>query len=829
MGLLSLFCPSLLADVLTDNFGGDIANEPTGGNDISVDKSLNSTNGAAFTALGDIVIQEGATTDFAPGVNKTFILTLPDGWRFNTAPGPSVSFQTSRDITAASVVLTTNDVTVTLTVGGTTKFDTLTIHGLQVQPLDGFEAYINSGYIYNLSINPGTETIAGIYQDYTSFGVLNTIPGTPKALSFITPPPPTATAGVIFSPQPEVDTYDQFGNWCSLDGSTVIVATRAGGTGTLQGSTTQQVSGGDITYPDLSFNVANTNTIVFSAAGLTSLTSDPIVVGPNTANRLAFTTQPGSALSGFPFGTQPVISSQDQFGNNSTVGQAAQQIVTMTLSSGAGPLLGSVNQDLGTSAGNGVATYTNLEIDSTGSKQLTASSPGFTNAVSSAFTVAGAAFSQLLVLAPGESFAPGTGTGKTGTPTAQTAGTPFSVTVNAVDGSFNLVNTVSDTVGITSSDTNAVLPGSAVLVNGTKTFSVTLKSGSATGPGSATVTASDITNPAKTASISTAIPVNAGALAKLQLLAPGETVAPGSATGKIGTPTAQTAGVAFNVTVNAVDANWNRVSTNDTVHITASDTNAVLPANAALVGGSGSFSVTLKTAGSATVTASDVTHSGTSASTSASITVNAGSFSQLQVLAPGETAAPGSGLGKTGAPTAQTAGSAFNVTVNAVDANWNLINTNDTVTISSTDTNAALPGNAALVSGTKTLSVTLKTAGSATVTASDFTHTLIPSSTSPAITLNPSAFTKLQLLAPGETAAPGSALGKGGAPIAQTAGSAFNVTVNAVDANWNSVNTNDTVAITSSDANATLPLNAALVGGTKSLSVTLNRVSPSTP
>ena len=77
--------------------------------------------------------------------------------------------------------------------------------------------------------------------------------------------------------------------------------------------------------------------------------------------------------------------------------------------------------------------------------------------------------------------------------------------------------------------------------------------------------------------------------------------------------------------------------------------------------------------------------------------------------------------------------------------------------------------------------------------------------TSPATTINAGAFTKLQILLPGETAAPGTASGKTGAPSAQTAGGAFNVTVNAVDANWNPVTSTDTVGITSTDANATLP------------------------
>src|SRR5947209_13832631 len=118
---------------------------------------------------------------------------------------------------------------------------------------------------------------------------------------------------------------------------------------------------------------------------------------------------------------------------------------------------------------------------------------------------------------------------------------------------------------------------------------------------------------------------------------------------------------------------------------------------------------------------------------------------------PGETAAPGTAGGKTGSPTAQTAATAFNVLVNAVDANWNLISTNDTVAITSTDTNAALPGNAALVSGTNSFNVTLKTAGSATVTASDVTHSGITSNTSPSITVGVGTFAKLQVLLPGQT------------------------------------------------------------------------------
>src|SRR5258705_5448 len=112
LGLALLSSQQLMASVTIT--------EPTGGEDISADKALNSTNGAAFTALGNILITESVGNDFAAGKNLTLILTIPDGWRFNPGVG-SVTFQGSRDLTAASVAMTASTVTVTFSVGGTSK------------------------------------------------------------------------------------------------------------------------------------------------------------------------------------------------------------------------------------------------------------------------------------------------------------------------------------------------------------------------------------------------------------------------------------------------------------------------------------------------------------------------------------------------------------------------------------------------------------------------------------------------------------------------------------------------------------------------------------
>ncbi|MDW8310339.1 MAG: hypothetical protein RMK20_13275, partial [Verrucomicrobiales bacterium] len=110
---------------------------------------------------------------------------------------------------------------------------------------------------------------------------------------------------------------------------------------------------------------------------------------------------------------------------------------------------------------------------------------------------------------------------------------------------------------------------------------------------------------------------------KLQVLMPGETAAPGTPTGKTGTPTPQQVFVPFNITVNAVDANWYPVQgVNNTVSITSSDPNAFLPNNAPLVNGTRTFEVVFGSTGTWTVTATDVTDNTKTPDTGSPTTVN---------------------------------------------------------------------------------------------------------------------------------------------------------------------------------------------------------------
>jgi hypothetical protein len=580
--------------------------------------------------------------------------------------------------------------------------------------------------------------------------------------------------------------------------------------GTLYGTTNAVTdAGGVATFGTLSITQAGSGKQLTATCNGVSGTSSLFTINPAAASQLVLqTAPPASAIAGEAFVPQPVVWIEDPYGNLRT---ADSRTVTAVRVAGSLTLAGTTN----IAAVGGVVTFTNLAYNKAETISILFTNSGLTSVSSAGIAVSPAPFAKLQVLLPGESAAAGTGSGKTGSPSAQTAGTAFNVTVNAVDDYWNVVDT-NDTVAITSSDSNAALPADAPLAGGTGTFGLTLKTA-----GSRTVTVSDVTDGTKTADTSPAVTVRAGTFSKLQLVLPGETEAPGTVSGKTGSPSNQPAGTFFTVTVRAVDDHWNLVSTNDTVHLYSSDENAVLSGSLALSGGTRGLSAQNKTAGSQTLTVSNVTHSAITPDMSSPYTVDPGAFVKLQILMPGEAAARGTATGKTGTPGAQTAGIALTAAVYAVDTYWNVVSTNDTVTLSSSDSHAELPAPTALSAGTWQAPLTMRTVGSRTVTATDSSDGSKLASTSPAFIVNAGTFARLEVLLPGETAAPGTATGRSGTPNAQTSDVPFTVTVKATDICWNPIDTNDLAGITSSDANAVLPSDAALAGGAQTFSITL--------
>src|SRR6201984_2586486 len=291
-------------------------------------------------------------------------------------------------------------------------------------------------------------------------------------------------------------------------------------------------------------------------------------------------------------------------------------------------------------------------------------------------------------------------------PATATAGMTVSFMVTALDAANNVVARYSGTVHFASTDGQAALPANSTLTNGTGTFSATLKTG-----GSQTITATD-TVTASITGTSNMISLSAGAASHFSVTAPSTAIT----------------GTAFSLPVTALDA-FNNTATGytGTVHFTSTDVQPVLPANSTLTNGAATFSVTLKTAGSQTITATDtVTASITGTSNSINVT-GAAVATHFSVAAPG----------------VATAGTGFNFTVNALDSSNNVATTySGTVHFASTDVQAVLPANSTLTNGAGTFSVTLKTAGSQTITATDsVTAAITGTSNSIQVSAPPSGFT----------------------------------------------------------------------------------------
>ena len=114
-------------------------------------------------------------------------------------------------------------------------------------------------------------------------------------------------------------------------------------------------------------------------AAATSLAATVTAAPFGAATKLAFSAQPPAAVSaGVPFGS--AVQVQDVYGNLVSTSTA-----TVTLSSIAPGLSGTVS----VAALDGVATFTNLLLNSPGTYSLTASAQNLAGATSSSFTVSG--------------------------------------------------------------------------------------------------------------------------------------------------------------------------------------------------------------------------------------------------------------------------------------------------------------------------------------------------------------------------------------------------------------------------------------------------------
>ncbi len=170
--------------------------------------------------------------------------------------------------------------------------------------------------------------------------------------------PPGAIAATPFEFQPIVRILDAGGNTVTgaTNEVTVTISTNPAG-GTLAGTTTVAAVDGVATFTGLSIDRAGTGYVLsFEAQGLEPANTDGFNVNVGPAAKLGIITPPDGATGGTPFSTQPILVVLDAGGN---VVDDDSGNVSVTLGAGPGTLSGTTT----VAAVNGVATFTNLQID----------------------------------------------------------------------------------------------------------------------------------------------------------------------------------------------------------------------------------------------------------------------------------------------------------------------------------------------------------------------------------------------------------------------------------------------------------------------------------
>jgi hypothetical protein len=484
-----------------------------------------------------------------------------------------------------------------------------------------------------------------------------------------------------------------------------------------------------------------------------------------------------------------------------------------------------------------------------------------TQAVST-FTVAAAPASQIQLVMPGETPVPGNISltrGVSGTPSTELAGANFNVTANLTDAYWNTVVTATANVKIVSADPNNASTGPWVgfgkdpvtisITTGSYVFPMSLITANAAGW---SMTATDLSThqapepPTFTSFVSSAVPVQANPNTStpyqrnLLPLLPGESLAPGTATGRTGQVSPYTVGGYLNVSVAETDKFFNVITAPlanaATVQISIqgnADPYALIPSPVQAINsiiGQATFSnMQLYKATTEQFTLTDLTTPAHSPPwiplLSSVFTASPRPAANLLLLIPNETALPGSGApGKTGAVANVVAGSSFSATVEIVDAFFNPVSTHtpEGLQILTSDPYGTASATQTFVSAQNqgTFNVQMRTAGPQTATAID-TNLLDPTTTwAPSVspsagtfTVLPGPATQFLVVVPGETYTPGSPTGKLGSPVSQIAGSSFTVTVYQTDSEFNQVpsTTTPNVLITSNDAGAQVnsPLNSS--------------------
>lgn len=242
-------------------------------------------------------------------------------------------------------------------------------------------------------VGSGTTTITAVGQGQpgsTSLIVTGEITREVTEVAF-TIQPTDAVAGAAINPAIEVELRDASGTVVAgaRDAVTITLDNNPGGA-TIMGSTTVSAIDGVASFSGIALDKSGEGYSLTAATGaLTSATSTDFAVGPGTASRLAFLTQPADVEGNVPFAEPVRVAVLDEYGN--VVVDAAQEVTVSVGNNPLAPLSDFAGRLDGTSTSaptEGIATFRGLSVDSPGSGfTLAANAPNLSGAESTEFAV----------------------------------------------------------------------------------------------------------------------------------------------------------------------------------------------------------------------------------------------------------------------------------------------------------------------------------------------------------------------------------------------------------------------------------------------------------
>jgi signal peptidase I len=386
--------------------------------------TLTASSGALPTsASASFTISVGAATKLA-------VTTTPS----NTSVSNTFTTQpvvTVRDAGGNTVTSSTASVTIALTTPGGATLTCTTNPKAAVAGVATFAGCrINTAGSYTLTAASGALT-AAVSSTFTIYG-------TSTKLAFVTSPS-NSVSSVAFASQPVVMIQDAGGNRTGSSTSITLAITTPNGASIVCTANPKSATSGLVTFAGCAINKAGTYTIRATGNNLTAATSASFTITAGPAVKLLFANSPGSSTAGAAFGTQPVVSITDTFGN---IVASALGSVTLSITTPAGASLSCTANPV--TAINGASTFAGCAINNPGTYTLTASSSGLTSAVSTSFTIIGPATKLAFTTSPGSS----------------TVGTSFGTqpVVTIQDAAGNTVSsTASVTLTITAPNGGAVL------------------------------------------------------------------------------------------------------------------------------------------------------------------------------------------------------------------------------------------------------------------------------------------------------------------------------------------------------------------------------------